>query len=86
MNIAHVDGSGTGALENKAAETAVVKAGVSRNPRCPPSKKPYPTMSPTWLIPTAWVSLQADPNIAPRFVAFPDGDHNIASSPLAVKE
>ena len=47
MNIAHVDGSGTGAVENKVAETAVVETGVSRNPCCPPSKKPYPMMSPT---------------------------------------
>jgi hypothetical protein len=43
-------------------------------------------MSPRLLSPTAWVSLQADPNTAPRFVAFPDDDHKTASSPLAVRE
>ena len=45
-------------------------------------------MSPLLLIPTAWVSLQADPSRAPRFVAAPDGDHSMARVwvPLALSE
>src|SRR5580658_2394503 len=44
-------------------------------------------MSPRLLMPTACVSLQADPRTAPRFVAFPDFDHSTASSsPLVVNE